>query len=707
MFKRIGKTVLCYSLSITTALLLVALPVLAQTPKLYHGEYPGNRTFNSELDGTNLQAISNSGTGHLDVEVDKANGFVYWSAFNSNQIWRSRLDGSSSVVLHNTTGNPFGIDIDVAGNRVFAGHWSSDNIRCGNLDGSGAFNVLLNAANNVTDVEFDATNSFLYYNVGNGGGNQRGVWRVQIGAGCTTVGAPTRIVNDNGRPYGITLDVPNNLVYWTNAQFARVSRTSLTGAGTITNFCSGGAPAGNWLAGIDLLNGTLYWNGYGSDRTYSSPAAACAVTTLNTSAMNRPWGLAAVEFNPNVSVEKSTNGADSDTPPGNNIVQGNAVTWDYQVSNTGDTVFINSNLVDSDIGAVAVVTAGDTDGDGEIDPGETFNYQANGLAILGQYANTGTYTGTTALNGTDQLQSIDADDSHYFGISPDSTPPTLLSFTSTTANGTYGPGAAISITATYDENLAIGSSLDVLLDNGVTVTLNTLAGATLSGTYNIGATGSGQDSLDLTVNSILSESVDDLFANTQSSSAVPSAPNNLGDSSNIVIDVTAPTLAEVTPVSSPTTNPNPPYTFSSDEAGSINWAGGCDSITAAAIIGNNNVTLDSNGAGGILADGPYGGCNLTVTDAVGNVSAVLNISAFTVDTSPPVLLSFTSTTADNTYGPGAIINITATYNENVNVGSNITVQLDNGVSVLLNSISGTMISGSYTVGATGSLQDSP
>ncbi|MBN1494913.1 S-layer homology domain-containing protein [Candidatus Peregrinibacteria bacterium] len=129
-------------------------------------------------------------------------------------------------------------------------------------------------------------------------------------------------------------------------------------------------------------------------------------------------------------------------------------------------------------------------------------------------------------------------------ITIDAQAPVLQSFTSTTLDGTYGPGMGINIRANYDETLVGGSLLTVTLDNGANVLLNNVAGSTVSGTYTIGATGSGEDSLDLTVASIVgaSENVADLYGNTQTVSAVPGAPNNIADTSDIVIDTTAPTV---------------------------------------------------------------------------------------------------------------------------------------------------------------------
>ncbi len=122
----------------------------------------------------------------------------------------------------------------------------------------------------------------------------------------------------------------------------------------------------------------------------------------------------------------------------------------------------------------------------------------------------------------------------------DTLAPVLQSFSSTTADGVYGPAAVVTIVASFDEAIAAGSSLTVVLDNddGTSVLLSTIAGPTVSGTYVVGATGSGQDSADLTVASISAMSVSDVASNEQTSTSLP--PSNLGDTSDIVIDTTAP-----------------------------------------------------------------------------------------------------------------------------------------------------------------------
>jgi len=89
-------------------------------------------------------------------------------------------------------------------------------------------------------------------------------------------------------------------------------------------------------------------------------------------------------------------------------------------------------------------------------------------------------------------------------------------------------------------------------------------------------------------------------------------------------DTTAPVIAEVTAVTTPTNDTTPDYTFSSSEAGTITYGGSCSSRTRSAFSGNNTITLVS------LSEGTYSDCTIKVTDTSGNVSVALNISSFTV-----------------------------------------------------------------------------
>ncbi|MGL5831517.1 MAG: hypothetical protein ACRCZE_05225, partial [Candidatus Altimarinota bacterium] len=111
--------------------------------------------------------------------------------------------------------------------------------------------------------------------------------------------------------------------------------------------------------------------------------------------------------------------------------------------------------------------------------------------------------------------------------------------------------------------------------------------------------------------------------------------SNLLNISAFTIEVVAPVIAEVTPVPSPTSDATPNYTFSTDEAGTINYGGDCSSGTTAAIIGNNTVTFNA------LGEGLHNNCTITVTDTAGNISNTLNVSAFVIDTIAPTIAEVT------------------------------------------------------------------
>jgi len=93
---------------------------------------------------------------------------------------------------------------------------------------------------------------------------------------------------------------------------------------------------------------------------------------------------------------------------------------------------------------------------------------------------------------------------------------------------------------------------------------------------------------------------------------------------SFVIDTTAPVIAEVTAVTTPTSSSSPNYTFSSTEAGTITYGGSCSSSTTSATTNNNTITFST------LDNGTYSDCTITVTDNLSNVSDNLSITSFSI-----------------------------------------------------------------------------
>ena len=117
--------------------------------------------------------------------------------------------------------------------------------------------------------------------------------------------------------------------------------------------------------------------------------------------------LPIAEAEPDIDIEKTTNGQDADTPTGPIIKVGDVVTWEYVVTNTGNVPLTNVTITDDQ--GVNVSCPKTT-----LDVWETMICTATGIAAWGQYANVGTATGTTPAGDVVS----DTDKSHYFGEVP-------------------------------------------------------------------------------------------------------------------------------------------------------------------------------------------------------------------------------------------------------------------------------------------------
>jgi hypothetical protein len=110
------------------------------------------------------------------------------------------------------------------------------------------------------------------------------------------------------------------------------------------------------------------------------------------------------------------------------------------------------------------------------------------------------------------------------------------------------------------------------------------------------------------------------------------------------IDTTPPNIQEITPIPNTTADTTPEYTFSSSEAWTIIYWGSCWSPSTNAIVGNNTITFNP------MTTGTYNDCTIRVNDSAGNLSNILTISPFTIDTDMPVIqqISAIPTPTNNT-----------------------------------------------------------
>jgi plastocyanin len=179
--------------------------------------------------------------------------------------------------------------------------------------------------------------------------------------------------------------------------------------------------------------------------TFDVPGAAAAGTTgarfrLSSAGGLSPTGLAVdgeVEdylvtlADISLDIEKYTNGNQADGPndPDVPIISaGDPVTWTYEVENTGLAPVPGGDVVvtDNRLGVIAGPSSGDN-GNGILDPGEIWIYEATGTSAVMDVGNVAAVPGT--CDPTDLVYSnlgtvsvtgtpLDSDPSHYCGFQP-------------------------------------------------------------------------------------------------------------------------------------------------------------------------------------------------------------------------------------------------------------------------------------------------
>jgi hypothetical protein len=220
----------------------------------------------------------------------------------------------------------------------------------------------------------------------------------------------------------------------------------------------------------------------------------------------------------------------------------------------------------------------------------------------------------------------------------DATSPYVTNVSASTADWSYKEWADIDITVTFSELVYVWLGVPALRLNTTPIArtwsyISWHSTNTLTFRYTVQAWDTAAD-LDYASTTALVLSgwsiIRDLVGNNSILTlASPWAAWSLGYNKDIVIDTTAPILATVTPVTTPTNDTTPSYTFSSTESWTITYGWSCSWATTSAISWNNTITFNE------LSASTYSNCTITVTDAASNASTALTVPSFTIDTTAP------------------------------------------------------------------------
>jgi uncharacterized repeat protein (TIGR01451 family) len=150
-----------------------------------------------------------------------------------------------------------------------------------------------------------------------------------------------------------------------------------------------------------------------SDAAPATGRTATVTLTAGQSDLTIDAGVVAFQARPGIDLEKATNGLDSDTGPGEDLLVGDDVTFTYVVRNTGNVDLVGVSVSDNIIGSIACPQ-------NTLDVNESMTCEVSTTVLEGNYVNTGTASGTPVDADGQVLGApvTDSDPSHHRGVLP-------------------------------------------------------------------------------------------------------------------------------------------------------------------------------------------------------------------------------------------------------------------------------------------------
>ncbi|UWU74067.1 hypothetical protein N2603_28900 [Bradyrhizobium huanghuaihaiense] len=175
--------------------------------------------------------------------------------------------------------------------------------------------------------------------------------------------------------------------------------------------------------------------------------------------------------NPGIAINKVTVDG-SKSGDGLTILSGEAISWQYTVTNTGNVALSNVAVTDSVGGVNPHYVSGDANSNGLLETSETWIFSADGTAVTGNYKNTGTATGSFTDDAGHEATPSAQDASNYFGADPEISINKITIAGNQSGDGINviaGTSLTWKYTVTNTGNVAL-SNVTVTDDKGVTPT---------------------------------------------------------------------------------------------------------------------------------------------------------------------------------------------------------------------------------------------
>ena len=219
----------------------------------------------------------------IGIAVDAAHGKMYWTD-TDNEIRRANLDGTDveNLIKQPSIADLSGIVVDAAHNRLYFSFVNPlvntsrpGGIGSANLDGSN-FQIAVPALVNPQGLGLDPSGNLYWADVDR-------IQHAPIG------GTAQDLVTGLNRPFGLALDVPDQMVFWTDSGAGVIEQVLFTG-GKVTTVLS---QLNNPTAIAISVSGS-YWTGANSPNWADSgnwsgavPGAPSGTTNIDTATFDR------------------------------------------------------------------------------------------------------------------------------------------------------------------------------------------------------------------------------------------------------------------------------------------------------------------------------------------------------------------------------------------------------------------------------------
>lgn len=267
--------------------------------------------------------------------------------------------------------------------------------------------------------------------------------------------------------------------------------------------------------------------------------------------------------------------------------------------------------------------------------------------------NGGTIKDSFGFNAGLQLPTANYLGNKYLVV--DTAAPTVLSVTSSSADGHYRAGQSVQIQITFSENVWVSGSPELALNAGggsKAVYMSGTGTSTLNFLYTIAAT-QNSSKLNYPATSSLTGTINDAAANAAVLTLPVPSSSGL-NSKNIVIDTTAPASPVVSGISSGTFGSHQTFTISGEAGATIEYTS------------NNGVSWSVYSSAVLLTDGVYTVIARQI-DQAGNQGPNTTPIVLTIDTVQPAVTNVSSDNPNGNYIAGADIDIKIEFTKVVTV----------------------------------------